>query len=185
MRPRLGSRPPIWRSRGSVPPSCGSTSSSRRSVWCPNHCRLPRDGWHEKLRSGGWAASTVVFTNGVFDILHAGHVDFLREARRLGDVLVVAVNTDVSARRLKGRNRPINSERDRASLVAALDCVDHVVLFDEDEPSDLIRLLRPDVHVKGGDYRGQDLPEAQAVADVGGRVEDSGTVRRAKHNRGY
>jgi D-beta-D-heptose 7-phosphate kinase/D-beta-D-heptose 1-phosphate adenosyltransferase len=114
---------------------------------------------------------TIVFTNGVFDILHAGHVYFLGEARKHGDVLVVAVNSDRSARRLKGKNRPINVERDRLALVAALDAVDHAFLFDEETPSDIIRLIRPDVHVKGGDYQGQTLPEAGAVAEVGGRIE--------------
>jgi D-beta-D-heptose 7-phosphate kinase/D-beta-D-heptose 1-phosphate adenosyltransferase len=113
----------------------------------------------------------IVFTNGVFDILHAGHVHFLREAKRLGDVLVVGVNTDGSARRLKGPGRPINSERDRLALVAELDSVDHVVLFDEDDPATLIRALRPAVHVKGGDYEHSVLPEEAAVREVGGRVE--------------
>lgn len=117
------------------------------------------------------AERTIVFTNGVFDILHAGHVHFLRQARLLGDVLVVGINTDRSARRLKGKDRPINSERDRASLVAALESVDHVVLFDEDTPSTVIRTLRPDIHVKGGDYTGESLPESDAVRSVGGRVE--------------
>lgn len=113
----------------------------------------------------------IVFTNGVFDILHAGHVHFLREARRLGDILVVGVNTDGSARRLKGPGRPINSERDRLALVAELDSVDHVVLFDQDDPAALIRALRPAVHVKGGDYEHSELPEEEAVREVGGRVE--------------
>lgn len=113
---------------------------------------------------------SVVFTNGVFDILHAGHVHFLRQAKSLGDVLVVGVNSDASARRLKGKNRPINSERDRMALVAALDPVDHVVLFDEDTPAALIRTLQPDIHVKGGDYEGEALPEAGAVREGGGRV---------------
>lgn len=113
----------------------------------------------------------VVFTNGVFDILHAGHVEFLRRARELGDTLVVGINSDTSARRLKGKDRPINSERDRQALVAALDSVDHVVLFDEDTPAALIRALRPDVHVKGGDYADVALPETEAVHAVGGRIE--------------
>jgi D-beta-D-heptose 7-phosphate kinase/D-beta-D-heptose 1-phosphate adenosyltransferase len=114
---------------------------------------------------------TIVFTNGVFDILHAGHVRFLRGARRLGDVLVVGVNSDASARRLQGENRPINSERDRTALVAALEGVDHAIAFDEDTPEELIRILRPNVHVKGGDYADVPLPEARAVREVGGRVE--------------
>jgi D-beta-D-heptose 7-phosphate kinase / D-beta-D-heptose 1-phosphate adenosyltransferase len=116
------------------------------------------------------AGRRIVFTNGVFDILHAGHVQFLRQARSLGDVLVVGINSDESARRLKGKGRPINSERDRMALVAALDVVDHVVLFDEDTPTELIRVLRPDFHVKGGDYADEALPEAAAVQQGGGRV---------------
>ncbi len=116
------------------------------------------------------AGRTIVFTNGVFDILHAGHVELLRQAKALGDVLVVGINSDRSARRLKGKNRPINSERDRMALVAALDAVDHVVLFEEDQPANLIRALRPHLHVKGGDYADEMLPEAEAVREVGGRV---------------
>ena len=116
------------------------------------------------------AGKTIVFTNGVFDILHAGHVQFLRQAKELGDVLVVAVNSDSSTRRLKGKHRPIISERDRLALVAALDPVDYVLLFDDDTPAELIRLLRPHVHVKGGDYADEVLPEEEAVREVGGRI---------------
>jgi D-beta-D-heptose 7-phosphate kinase/D-beta-D-heptose 1-phosphate adenosyltransferase len=116
------------------------------------------------------AEHTIVFTNGVFDILHAGHVEFLRQAKALGDLLVVGVNSDRSARKLKGAGRPINSENNRLALVAALDSVDHAVLFDDDTPAGLIRALRPHIHVKGGDYAGATLPEAEAVAEVGGRV---------------
>ncbi|HEU5230141.1 MAG TPA: D-glycero-beta-D-manno-heptose 1-phosphate adenylyltransferase [Ktedonobacteraceae bacterium] len=116
------------------------------------------------------AGRTIVFTNGVFDILHAGHVQLLRQAKELGDVLVVGVNSDRSTRRIKGAGRPINGERDRMALVAALDVVDHVVLFDEDTPTELIRALRPHIHVKGGDYADEALPEAVAVHEVGGRV---------------
>jgi D-beta-D-heptose 7-phosphate kinase/D-beta-D-heptose 1-phosphate adenosyltransferase len=116
------------------------------------------------------AGKTIVFTNGVFDILHAGHVQFLRSAKTLGDVLVVGVNSDNSTRRLKGMHRPINSERDRVALVAALDSVDHVIIFDEDTPTELIRTLRPHIHVKGGDYADEELPEAEAVQEVGGHI---------------
>jgi D-beta-D-heptose 7-phosphate kinase/D-beta-D-heptose 1-phosphate adenosyltransferase len=116
------------------------------------------------------AGRTIVFTNGVFDILHAGHVELLRRAKALGDVLVVGVNSDASTRRLKGASRPINGERDRAALVGALDAVDHVVLFGEDTPAEAIRALRPHVHVKGGDYAAEALPEAEAIREVGGRI---------------
>jgi len=112
----------------------------------------------------------IVFTNGVFDILHAGHVQFLRQAKALGNVLVVGINSDRSTQRLKGDGRPINNERDRMALVAALDAVDAVVLFDEDTPTELIRLLRPTLHVKGGDYADETLPEAEAVREAGGQV---------------
>ncbi len=123
-----------------------------------------------RLDADRLAGRTIIFTNGVFDILHAGHIHFLRQAKELGDILVVGVNSDRSARRLKGEGRPINRERDRLALVAALDAVDHAILFDEANPAALIRKLRPHVHVKGGDYDGESLPEAAAVHEVGGRV---------------
>jgi D-beta-D-heptose 7-phosphate kinase/D-beta-D-heptose 1-phosphate adenosyltransferase len=113
---------------------------------------------------------TIVFTNGVFDILHAGHIQLLRQAKALGDVLVVGVNSDRSTQRLKGRSRPINNERDRMALVVALDPVEYVVLFDEDTPTELIRTLRPHIHVKGGDYADEILPESEAVREVGGQI---------------
>ena len=124
----------------------------------------------DKLLADRLAGRTIVFTNGVFDILHAGHVAFLREARALGDVLVVGINSDASLARLPAQRRPINAERDRRSLIAALDPVDHAILFDEPTPTGMIRLLRPHVHVKGGDYAAETLPEAEAVREVGGRV---------------
>lgn len=113
----------------------------------------------------------VVFTNGVFDLLHAGHVALLEAARAEGDALIVGVNTDASARRLaKGPDRPIVPEGERARLVAALACVDCVVLFDEDTPLDLIRRLRPDVLVKGADYAPEAIVGAGEVESRGGRV---------------
>lgn len=124
----------------------------------------------DKLLADRLAGKTIVFTNGVFDILHAGHVAFLREARALGDVLVVGINSDASLARLPALRRPINAERDRQSLIAALDLVDHAILFDDPTPTAMIRLLRPHVHVKGGDYTAEALPEAEAVREVGGRV---------------
>jgi D-beta-D-heptose 7-phosphate kinase/D-beta-D-heptose 1-phosphate adenosyltransferase len=112
----------------------------------------------------------VVFTNGVFDLLHPGHVDVLAAARALGDALVVGVNTDASVRRLKGPARPIRNEQDRAHVLAALESVDAVVLFDEDTPLDLIRALMPDVLVKGGDYAKESVVGAAEVLARGGEV---------------
>ncbi|MBX6356816.1 MAG: D-glycero-beta-D-manno-heptose 1-phosphate adenylyltransferase [Micromonosporaceae bacterium] len=112
----------------------------------------------------------IVFTNGCFDVLHRGHVGYLNQAKRLGDVLVVAVNSDQSVRRLKGPDRPVNPEADRVAVLAALSCVDHVVLFDADSPTELLEVVRPDVYVKGGDYRPDLIPEAPLVHRLGGEV---------------
>ena len=113
---------------------------------------------------------TIVFTNGVFDILHVGHIHFLRQAKALGDILVVGVNSDSSARRLKGPGRPINNEQDRLALVAALDMVDYALLFEADTATDLIRTLHPSLYVKGSDYTDETLPEADVVHEVGGNI---------------
>lgn len=113
----------------------------------------------------------LVFTNGVFDILHVGHVRLLTVARSLGDLLIVGINSDDSVRRLgKGPDRPIHTAELRAELLSALRFVDAVVTFDEDTPVALIQKLRPEVHVKGGDYRKEDLPEAHEVESYGGTV---------------
>lgn len=112
----------------------------------------------------------VVFTNGCFDILHAGHITYLQEARKLGNVLVVGVNSDNSVNRLKGPTRPINPMEDRVLVLAALRCVDHVVVFDEDTPLNLIRKLRPNLLVKGGDYNRDTIIGAAEVEGWGGRV---------------
>lgn len=113
----------------------------------------------------------LVFTNGVFDILHRGHATYLDQAARLGATLIVAVNTDASVRRLgKGPERPLNTMEDRAALLAALGCVDWVTSFDEDTPEALIAQLRPDVIVKGGDYDMDTLPETALVRSWGGRA---------------
>ena len=116
------------------------------------------------------AGRRVVFTNGCFDLLHAGHVAYLRQARALGDLLVVGLNSDSSVRRLKGPDRPVIPDVDRARVVAALRSVDQVVLFDEDRPDGLIRALRPDVYAKGGDYDIESLPERSVVESSGGQV---------------
>ena len=116
------------------------------------------------------AGQQVVFTNGCFDILHAGHVRYLHEARAQGDCLVLGLNSDESVRRLKGPERPINSELDRAEVVGALKSVDYVVLFGEQTAESLIAKVRPAVYVKGGDYTLDTLPEAKIVQSYGGRV---------------
>ncbi len=120
------------------------------------------------LRDGG---QKVVFTNGCFDILHAGHVRYLNKARSFGDCLVLGLNTDSSVSRIKGPSRPINSQLDRAEVVGALKSVDYVVFFDEPTAEALIRQVRPDVYVKGGDYTLDTLPEGQIVLGYGGKVE--------------
>lgn len=112
----------------------------------------------------------IVFTNGCFDLLHVGHVRYLREARRLGDVLVLGLNSDSSVRQLKGPDRPVVPEMERAEILTALACVDYVVLFDETRPDELIKVVRPDIHVKGGDYTVDQLPEAATVQSLGGEV---------------
>ena len=121
----------------------------------------------EEYRRSGKA---VVFTNGCFDILHAGHVRYLAEARAQGDVLIVGLNSDESVRALKGKGRPVNPAPDRAEVLTALRSVDHVVVFDEATAEELVRQLRPDVYVKGGDYSLETLPEAAIVASYGGRT---------------
>ena len=113
----------------------------------------------------------IVFTNGCFDILHAGHVQYLAQAKALGDVLIVGVNSDASVMRLKGPERPISALTERLTVLSALENVDHVVAFNEDTPHELIRIIRPDIYVKGGDYSKESLPEAPLVTELGGRVE--------------
>ncbi|SCG63745.1 D-glycero-beta-D-manno-heptose 1-phosphate adenylyltransferase [Micromonospora coxensis] len=122
------------------------------------------------------AGRAIVFTNGCFDVLHPGHVRYLEQARALGDLLVVAVNSDGSVRRLKGPDRPVNPVEDRIALLAALSCVDHVVVFEEDSPAGLIETVRPDVYVKGGDYPPEMVPEAPLVRRLGGQVRTLGYV---------
>ncbi|HEX8939879.1 MAG TPA: D-glycero-beta-D-manno-heptose 1-phosphate adenylyltransferase [Candidatus Limnocylindrales bacterium] len=137
----------------------------------------------------------IVFTNGCFDILHRGHITYLNRAKALGDVLVVGVNSDAGVQRLKGPDRPINALEDRLQVLSALSCIDHIVAFDEDTPVELIRAIRPDVYVKGGDYTRERLPEASVVEALGGEVqilpyvEDRSTTNviarvRAKHDDG-
>ncbi len=116
------------------------------------------------------AGRTVVFTNGCFDILHAGHVRYLAAAKALGDRLIVGLNSDRSVRGLKGADRPINSQDDRAEVLAALAAVDYVVIFGDRTAEGLVAEIQPDIYVKGGDYRLDDLPEAAIAAAYGGKT---------------
>jgi rfaE bifunctional protein nucleotidyltransferase chain/domain len=116
------------------------------------------------------AGHRVVFTNGCFDVLHRGHVNYLNEAKRLGDVLVVAVNSDEGVTRLKGPGRPVNGIADRLAVLASLSCVDHLTVFDEDTPVALLSRLRPEIYAKGGDHRAELLAETEVVREYGGEV---------------
>jgi rfaE bifunctional protein nucleotidyltransferase chain/domain len=122
----------------------------------------------ESLRRRG---KILVFTNGVFDILHYGHVDYLTKAKKMGDILIVGLNTDSSVRKFKGKNRPIQNEKDRARILDALKPVDYVVLFSEATPEKLIELIRPDILVKGADYKISEIVGAEFVKSRGGRVK--------------
>jgi D-beta-D-heptose 7-phosphate kinase/D-beta-D-heptose 1-phosphate adenosyltransferase len=113
----------------------------------------------------------IVFTNGCFDLLHPGHISYLEKARTLGDRLIVGLNSDESVKRLKGSGRPVNNQQDRARLLAALQCVDAVVVFEEDAPARLIEEVKPDILVKGGDYSLDQVVGASYVQSYGGRVE--------------
>jgi len=141
----------------------------------------------QQLRQTG---KKIVFTNGCFDILHIGHVRYLQEAKHLGDVLIVGVNSDRSVRRLKGPERPIVGESDRAEILAALACVDYVTIFDQDTPYQLIADLMPHILVKGGDWPLESVVGADLVINNGGQVilmpvtdgqSTSGIVERIKH----
>ena len=112
----------------------------------------------------------IVFTNGCFDIIHRGHVSYLTEAKKLGNVLIIGLNSDDSVRRLKGSQRPINTELDRAAVLSALKPVDYVTIFDEDTPYELIQVVLPDILVKGGDYKPDDIVGADIVKANGGKV---------------
>ncbi|SHI56663.1 D-alpha,beta-D-heptose 7-phosphate 1-kinase [Malonomonas rubra DSM 5091] len=122
----------------------------------------------DPLRSNG---KKIVFTNGCFDLLHAGHVKYLQQARQLGDLLVLGLNSDSSIRRLKGEKRPLLEESERAQILAALDCIDYLSIFDEDTPLELLQLVRPQILVKGGDYLPDEVVGKELVESYGGRVE--------------
>lgn len=122
----------------------------------------------EKIRREG---KKIIFTNGCFDIIHAGHVRYLNEAKSFGDILIVGLNTDESVRKLKGESRPINNEKDRAEVLLGLKSVNYVVFFGENTAENLISEIRPNVYVKGGDYNLENLPEAKIVQSYGGKVK--------------
>ncbi|MFH2037678.1 MAG: D-glycero-beta-D-manno-heptose 1-phosphate adenylyltransferase [Candidatus Zixiibacteriota bacterium] len=123
------------------------------------------------------AGKTIVFTNGVFDILHYGHIDYLTKARQLGDVLIVGLNKDSSVKKFKSKGRPVQSELDRARILAALRAVDYVVAFTDETPAKLIEMVRPDVLVKGADYKISEIVGADFVKSYGGQVK---RIRLAK-----
>jgi rfaE bifunctional protein nucleotidyltransferase chain/domain len=131
---------------------------------------VSREGLHAILEEHRRAGRKIVFANGVFDLLHVGHVRYLQAARAEGDLLVVGINSDASTRKLKGDGRPILTERARATLVAALRAVDYVVIFDELDVNSLLRELQPDVHAKGTDYTADTVPERELAAMLGIRV---------------
>lgn len=116
-------------------------------------------------------SKTIAFTNGVFDILHEGHISVLSEAASFADVLIVGINSDSSVKKIKGESRPINTENSRAILMASLIMVDAVVIFDEETPLELIKIIKPDVLIKGGDYNLETMIGSKEVLDAGGRVE--------------
>jgi rfaE bifunctional protein nucleotidyltransferase chain/domain len=131
---------------------------------------LSREQLAERVRDARAQRRTIAFANGCFDLLHVGHIRYLESAAREGDLLVVAINDDESVRRIKGQGRPILSAGDRAELVAALRCVDYVVIFSEPTVGPLLTELRPDVHCKGTDYTVESVPERDIVLEYGGRT---------------
>ncbi len=140
-------------------------------LWRQSMARIvDRDTLITLLQPQRRAGAQVVFTNGCFDLLHAGHVRYLMDARSEGDLLVIGLNTDASVRLLKGPTRPFIPEMERAAMLASLRCVDYVCLFGEPTAAPLVDLLRPDVYVKGGDYDIAEIPEGRVVAAYGGRL---------------
>ena len=128
----------------------------------------------------------IVFTNGCFDILHRGHVEYLQKAKELGNLLILGLNSDSSVKRLKGENRPINNEEDRAIVLSALECVDFVIIFDDDTPFELIKNLKPDILVKGGDYKlenviGREFAKETILIDFVDGYSTTKTIKNIKN----
>lgn len=113
---------------------------------------------------------TVVFTNGCFDLLHRGHIEYLSKAKKLGDILIVGLNSDSSVRKIKGKSRPLMAQKDRATILSALECIDYIVIFNEKTPLRLISILKPDILVKGADYRKYEIVGKEIVEARGGKV---------------
>jgi D-beta-D-heptose 7-phosphate kinase/D-beta-D-heptose 1-phosphate adenosyltransferase len=147
----------------------------RKYVVAPGHRYasklVPKEFLEKKVREMKEAGETIVFTNGCFDVFHAGHVHNLHQCAQLGSVVVVGLNSDASVRALKGAGRPVNSVTERAEVLMALDAVDIVVIFDDDTPEELIQIVRPDVLAKGADYVGKEVVGRDFVESYGGRVE--------------
>lgn len=131
---------------------------------------VSRDQLKKIIKEEKARGKKIAFTNGCFDLLHLGHIRYLQEARKQGDFLIVALNSDLSVRKLKGKERPIVSSEERAEVLAALESVDYVVIFSEDTPARLINLLEPDVLIKGGDYRKEKIVGRETVESRGGKV---------------
>ena len=132
---------------------------------------LNKESLEEKLKLWREEGKTIVFSNGCFDILHRGHVEYLSKAADLGDVLIIGLNTDASVKRIKGPSRPVNDEKARAVVLAALEFIDAIMFFDEDTPYNLIKRVQPDVLVKGKDYKAEDIVGYDIVISKGGKVE--------------
>ena len=132
---------------------------------------LNRESLEEKLNLWRKEGKTIVFSNGCFDILHRGHVEYLSKAADLGDILIIGLNTDASVKRIKGPSRPVNDEKARAVVLAALEFVDAIMFFEEDTPYNLIKNVQPDVLVKGKDYKAEDIVGYDIVTNKGGKVE--------------
>ena len=132
---------------------------------------LRRENVAQFVRNLQKSGKTIVATNGCFDILHVGHVRYLQKTKTFADYMVVLLNSDKSVRSIKGEGRPVNTEDDRAEILCALNCVDYVVLFDEDSPRELLDEIKPDVYTKGADYTMETLPEADIMRKNGTRVE--------------
>jgi rfaE bifunctional protein nucleotidyltransferase chain/domain len=128
-----------------------------------NHCNQIADSVRKENK-------TIVFTNGCFDILHVGHAHYLQQAKSHGDYLWIGLNSDTSVRQLKGAQRPVNSQEARLFLLASLACVDFITIFDESTPISLISTIKPDIHIKGGDYQREMLPEYPIIKEYGGQV---------------